>query len=122
MAASTTRNASETMNDFIAMRDYLRDFAEQREWTQFHSPKNLAMALAVEAAELLEHFQWVTEAESKALEPERLAAVGDEIAELQLYLIRLAVRLNIERPKAVADKTRKHEAKYPADKVRGSSR
>lgn len=111
-----------TLNDFIAMRDYLRDFAEQREWTQFHSPKNLAMALAVEAAELLEHFQWVTEEESNTLEPERLAAVADEIADVQLYLIRLADRLKLDIPQAVADKTRKNEAKYPADKVRGSSR
>ena len=111
-----------TLNDFIAMRDYLRDFAEQREWTQFHSPKNLAMALAVEAAELLEHFQWVTEAESNTLEPERLAAVADEIADVQLYLIRLADRLKLDIPQAVTDKARKNEAKYPADKVRGSSR
>lgn len=110
------------MNDLTAMRDYLRDFAEKREWTQFHSPKNLAMALAVEAAELLEHFQWVTEAESHSMEPERLAAVADEIADVQLYLVRLADRLNIDITKAVADKTLKNEAKYPVEKVRGSSR
>lgn len=110
------------MNDFVAMRDYLRDFAEKREWTQFHSPKNLAMALAVEAAELLEHFQWLTEAESTELEPERLSAVADEIADVQLYLIRLADRLNVDIPNAVAEKTRKNEAKYPVDKVRGNSR
>jgi len=110
------------MNDFIAMRDYLRDFAEKRDWTQFHSPKNLAMALAVEAAELMEHFQWLGEAESAALEPERLAAVADEIADVQLYLIRLADRLNIDIPQAVASKTQKNEEKYPVEKVRGSSR
>lgn len=110
------------MNDFIAMRDYLRDFAEQRDWTQFHSPKNLAMALAVEAAELMEHFQWVGEAESAALEAEKLAAVADEIADVQLYLIRLADRLNIDIPQAVAMKTRKNEEKYPVEKVRGSAR
>lgn len=110
------------MNDFIAMRDYLRDFAEKRDWTQFHSPKNLAMAIAVEAAELMEHFQWLGEAESAALEPERLAAVADEIADVQLYLIRLADRLNIDIPQAVASKTQKNEEKYPVEKVRGSSR
>lgn len=110
------------MNDFIAMRDYLRDFAEKREWTKFHSPKNLAMALAVEASELLEHFQWLSEAESASLEPERLAAVAEEIADVQLYLIRLADRLNVDIPKAVAEKTQKNEARYPVEKVRGSSR
>lgn len=110
------------MNDFIAIRDYLRDFAEQRDWTQFHNPKNLAMALAVEAAEIMEHFQWVADGEATTLEPERLAAVADEIADVQLYLIRLADRLNIDIAQAVAIKAQKNEAKYPADKVRGSSR
>lgn len=110
------------MNDFITMRDYLRDFAEQREWTQFHSPKNLAMALAVEAAELLEHFQWLSEDQSANLAPDRVAAVADEIADVQLYLIRLADRLNVDIPQAVASKTKKNEEKYPVDMVRGSSR
>lgn len=122
MNDSIARSDRVTMKDFIAMRDYLRDFAEQRDWTQFHSPKNLAMALAVEAAELMEHFQWVGEAESAALNAEKLAAVADEIADVQLYLIRLADRLNIDIPQAVAIKTRKNEEKYPVEKVRGSAR
>ena len=112
----------EAMNDFETMREYLRDFAAQRDWDQFHSPKNLAMALAVEAAELLEHFQWLSEEQSAGLTPEQLAPVADEIADVQLYLVRLADRLGVDIPTAVAKKTKKNEAKYPADKVRGSAR
>lgn len=113
---------SATLNDFTSMRDYLRQFAAARDWEQFHSPKNLAMALAVEAAELLEHFQWVSEERSLALAPEQLAAVAEEIADVQLYLVRLADRLGVDIPQAVTAKTQKNEARYPADKVRGSSR
>lgn len=110
------------MSELKIWRDYLRDFAEKREWTQFHSPKNLAMALSVEAAELLEHFQWLTEEQSANPEPARLVAIADEIADVQLYLIRLADRLNIDIAQAVVQKTQKNEEKYPVEKVRGSSR
>jgi len=110
------------MNDLNKWRDYLRDFAEKREWTQFHSPKNLAMALSVEVAELLEHFQWLTEEQSHNPEPERLAAIADEIADVQLYLIRLADRLKVDIGQAIEQKTKKNEEKYPVEKVRGSSR
>lgn len=110
------------MNDFEQIKYYLRHFAQQREWTQFHSPKNLAMALSVEVAELLEHFQWLTEAESQQLQPERLAPIADEIADVQLYLVRLADQLNIDIPQAIANKTVKNEAKYPVDKVKGSAK
>lgn len=110
------------MNDFEQIKHYLRDFAQQREWTQFHSPKNLAMALSVEVAELLEHFQWLTETESQQLPAERLATIADEIADVQLYLVRLADQLNIDIPQAIANKTVENEAKYPVDEVKGSSK
>jgi dCTP diphosphatase len=107
---------------FTAMRDYLRRFAAERDWEQFHSPKNLAMALAVEASELLEHFQWLTEEQSHNLPPEKLSAVAEEIADVQLYLVRLADRLGVDIAKAVTAKTQKNETRYPPDKVRGSAR
>jgi NTP pyrophosphatase (non-canonical NTP hydrolase) len=99
----------------------LREFAAERDWEQFHSPKNLAMALIVEAAELVEHFQWLTEAQSQTLSPERLAEVGQEIADIQIYLIRLADKLDIDIEQAVSDKIKLNEKKYPAEKVRGKA-
>jgi dCTP diphosphatase len=109
------------MKDLQQLKHYLRDFAEQRDWQQYHSPKNLAMALTVEAAELLEQFQWLTEAQSFALTTDQQQAVRDEIADIQVYLVRLADRLDIDILEAVAAKTRQNEQKYPADKVRGSA-
>jgi len=110
------------MNDFEDIKHRLRAFAEARDWQPFHSPKNLSMALSVEVAELLEHFQWLTEAESATLTPDILAQVQDEIADIQLYLVRLADRLAIDIPLAVTAKMAKNERKYPADLVRGSAR
>ena len=91
-----------TENDLESLKLRLRQFAEERDWDQFHSPKNLAMALTVEAGELMEHFQWLTEAQSKQPDAERLAQIADEIADVQVYLIRLADKLDIDIPAAVA--------------------
>lgn len=110
------------MSEFEQIKLYLRDFAQQRDWTQFHSPKNLAMALSVEVAELLEHFQWLTEAQSAELSREQLRPIAEEIADVQLYLIRLADRLNIDIAQAVTAKTAINEAKYPVEKVKGSAK
>jgi len=104
----------------IALRDRLRQFVSERDWDQFHSPKNLAMALSVEAAELVEHFQWLTEAESRRLAPEKLAEVRDEMADVLVYLVRLADKLDVDLLAAAAQKIDKNALKYPADKVRGS--
>jgi NTP pyrophosphatase (non-canonical NTP hydrolase) len=79
----------------------LREFAAERDWDQFHSPKNLTMALIVEAAELVEHFQWLKEEESAALPPDKLTEVEQELADIQIYLIRLADKLNVDLMKAV---------------------
>jgi dCTP diphosphatase len=105
--------------DKIKLR--LRRFADERDWDQFHSPKNLAMALIVEAAELVEHFQWLTEEQSQTLSPKKLAEVEQEIADIQIYLIRLADKLGVDMEKAVNAKIELNAKKYPAEKVRGSA-
>ena len=104
------------------LRGALQQFALDRDWDQFHSPKNLAIALSVEAAELLEHFQWTPEADSAALSPDRHAKVREEMADVLLYLIRLADKLNIDLLTAAIDKIQVNATKYPVDKARGSSK
>jgi dCTP diphosphatase len=104
----------------IALRDKLRKFVAERDWDQFHSPKNLASALSVEAAELLEHFQWLTEEQSKNLPPEKLADVRDEMADVLVYLVRLADKLDVDLLEAATAKMAKNAQKYPAARVRGS--
>jgi NTP pyrophosphatase (non-canonical NTP hydrolase) len=108
--------------DLEDLRGRLRRFAAARDWDQFHSPKNLAMALIAEAAELVEHFQWLTEAESAALTPEKRAEVADELADVLVYVVRIADKLDVDLLAAVADKLRRNEAKYPASRVKGSAK
>ncbi|MEP7181144.1 MAG: nucleotide pyrophosphohydrolase [Betaproteobacteria bacterium] len=108
--------------DLVRLRDRLRRFAAERDWDQFHSPKNLAMALIAEAAELVEHFQWLSEPQSAALPPEKRAQVADEIADVLMYVVRIADKLDIDLVAAAAAKMDRNEAKYPAAKVRGSAR
>jgi NTP pyrophosphatase (non-canonical NTP hydrolase) len=103
------------------LAEKLRRFAADREWEQYHSPKNLASALVVEAAELLEHFQWLTEQQSRALHPAKAAKVREEIGDILIYLVRLADELDIDLLEAANDKLDKNEEKYPADKVRGKA-
>ena len=110
------------MTEFENLREQLREFAAARDWDQFHSPKNLAMALSVEAGELLETFQWLTEEQSRVLAPESLAAASDEIADVLLYLIRLSDKLGIDPIAAVNRKLLANAKKYPADKARGNSK
>ena len=109
------------MQSLEQIKTRLREFAKERDWDQFHSPKNLAMALIVEAAELVEHFQWLSEEQSQTLSPEKLAEVAQEIADIQIYLIRLADKLGVDMEKAVKAKIELNEKKYPAEKVRGSA-
>lgn len=104
------------------LRDALRNFAAERDWDQFHSPKNLAMALTVEAGELQEHFQWLTEQASRELAGEELAAVGAEMADVLIYLVRLADKLGIDLLEQAAVKIEVNARRYPADEVRGSAR
>ena len=104
------------------LRDALRDFAAERDWDQFHSPRNLATALAVEAAELLEPFQWLTDEQSRALPPEARAAVEEELADVLLYLVRLADKLDVDLPSAARAKMVRNAGKYPVATSRGTSR
>ena len=108
--------------DLLMLRDKLRAFAVARDWDQFHSPKNLSMALMVEAAELMEHFQWLTEAQSAELPPEVKQAVGEELADILLYLVRLSDKLGIDLREAALLKLEKNAVKYPAEQVRGSAK
>ena len=110
------------MKSFEDARKRLREFSAERDWDQFHSPKNLAMALSVEAAELLEHFQWLTEEQSAALPADTLAVVAQEVADVQIFLVRLADKLDIDLDAAVAAKMADNERKYPVDKARGNAR
>lgn len=107
--------------DVMAIQHELESFARERDWNQYHSPKNLAMALSVEAAELVEHFQWLTEAQSAEPNEAKRQAIASEIADVQIYLLRLADKLGIDIEAAVASKMRENGAKYPADRVRGSA-
>jgi dCTP diphosphatase len=100
----------------------LEQFANDRDWKQFHSPKNLSSALAVEAAELLENFQWLTEEQSRSLPTEKRDAVRKEIADVLLYLIQLSTALEIDPVEAAREKLILNERKYPADKARGTSK
>src|SRR3954468_16411901 len=104
------------------LRDALRQFAAERDWDQFHSPKNLASALAVEAAELLERFQWLTEDQSRNPPPADLAKVREEMADVLNYLVRLADKLDVDLVAAARDKIALNALKYPVDKARGSAR
>ena len=105
----------------IELRDKLRQFAAERDWDQFHSPKNLAMALSVEAGELLEIFQWQSEDQSRRLTSEALAATSDEVADVLLYLVRLGDQLGIDPVAAAHRKLVENDRKYPADKARGNA-
>ena len=108
--------------DFYRLSERVRQFAVERDWDQFHSPKNLSMALIVEAAELVEHFQWLTEEQSCNLPREKLAEIELELADIQIYLISLANKLQLDLVAAVEKKLVLNSQKYPADKVRGSSK
>ncbi len=110
------------MTDLDEIKNKLRQFALARDWDQFHSPKNLSMALAVEASELLERFQWLSEEQSNNLSVEQRKAVEEEMADVFLYLLRLADKLNINLLSAADDKISMNELKYPAEKVKGSSK
>jgi dCTP diphosphatase len=110
------------MTELESLRDQLRKFAAERDWDQFHSPKNLAMALSAEAGELLENFQWLTEEQSLRMSPEALAAAGDEAADVLLYLIRLCDKLGIDPVAAAQRKIAANAVKYPADKARGNAK
>jgi len=112
------------MNDpLIALRDTLRAFTREREWDRYHTPKNLAMALIVEAAELAEHFQWLTPEESQSLrDGGKREQISDELADVLIYLVELADTLDIDLAAAARDKIEKNALKYPVEKARGNAK
>jgi len=97
----------------------VREFRQERNWGQFHSPKNLVIALMVEAGELAEHFQWLTEEQSSSLPPDKLAEVQEEIGDVLIYLANLCDMLGIDPMDAAYDKLEKNKDKYPTVKVQG---
>lgn len=112
-------NTHDSLED---LRRRLAAFAAARDWDQFHSPKNLSMALIAEAAELVEHFQWLSEAASQSLTPAKHAEVRLELADILIYLIRIADKLDVDLITAANDKIALNEQRYPADRVRGDAR
>lgn len=104
------------------LRQRLKAFARERDWEQFHSPKNLSMALIAEAAELIEHFQWLSEEQSAQLPADKFNEVRLELADIQIYLIRLADRLGVDLLEAAWEKIEINEKRYPSDRVRGDAR
>lgn len=111
------------MNDDIQqLQAALRRFADERDWAQFHTPKNLAASLSIEAAEVLEHFQWLTDEQSRQLDTDQRKAVSHEIADVLLYLLQLADKLGIDPLQAARDKMAINAVNYPAHKARGSIR
>jgi len=117
-----TRRTPSTQPDSLAgLRDELRAFARARDWEQFHTPKNLAMALAIEAAEVMEHFQWLTADESRTLSPERRKALGHEIADVLIYLTRLADVADIDPVAAARTKIAINAQRYPVETAHGNA-
>lgn len=113
---------SEATGEFARLRELVRAFVDERDWDQFHTPKNLSSALAVEAAELLEHFQWLRDGRPEELGQARLREVRHEMADVLVYLVRLADKLDVDLAAAVDEKMVLNRAKYPADLVRGDAR
>jgi dCTP diphosphatase len=103
------------------LRSAISAFIQERDWEQFHSPKNLVMALSVEVAEIVEHFQWLTEEQSKDLSPVKLAEVREEIGDVMIYLTELAETLGIDPVEAAMAKVETNTEKYPAALVKGKA-
>ncbi len=116
-----SKNLSDDETTLADLRCRVEEFVAARDWHQFHSPKNLSMALAIEAAELMEHFQWLTVEQSRlvANEPESLAPVAEELADVFCYALAMANQLGIDISTTIEEKMKKNEQKYPADQYRG---
>ena len=103
------------------LREIVRQFVSERDWQQFHAPKNLSMALSIEASELMEHFQWLTVEDSRAIhrDAEVISEVADEMSDVMCYLLALANELNIDLSDAIRNKMKKNIEKYPATEYQG---
>jgi len=114
--------AEHAAREFEELRELVRSFVAERDWDRFHTPKNLAVSLCVEAAELLEPFQWLPTGEGTELSNVKRDHIRHEMADVLIYLIRLADKLDVDLPSAVREKLTLNRAKYPAEKVRGDAR
>ncbi len=112
---------SDSQTTVAELRELIERFVDARDWGQFHSPKNLSMSLAIEAAELMEHFQWISMDQSRGVadQPDKLAEVADELADVFCYTLAMANQLGLDVSTAVRNKMHKNEQKYPADQYRG---
>lgn len=113
---------AELRSDLLELRKLIREFVDERDWDKFHTPKNLATALSVEASELLEPFQWLNSGDKSELDETKQTAIRHEMADVLVYLVRLADKLDVDLFQAVLEKMTLNREKYPADKVRGDSR
>jgi dCTP diphosphatase len=116
-----TEYQNQNTDSLLTLRQRIDAFVEERDWAQFHSPKNLAMAMIVEAAEVVEHFQWMTEADSRQLDAETREKVGQELADTFVYLLRIAEVCGIDLIQATHAKIALNAQKYPVEKCRGSN-
>jgi NTP pyrophosphatase (non-canonical NTP hydrolase) len=117
----TDPSMSVSKRDLKTLKMALRKFAAERDWDKFHSPKNLAMALIGETAEIVEHFQWLTEAQSKRLSDAKKREIQEELGDTLIYLVRLADKLNVDLTEAGFIKLEKNRQKYPAQLVKGKA-
>ncbi len=109
------------MTELEDIKVKLKQFAKERDWEQFHSPKNLSMALSVEVAKLVEHFQWLKEQDSYQHQNEKQQAIAEEIADIQMYLVLIADQLNIDIAASVNKKIEKNKRRFPIEKVKGKA-
>ena len=112
---------SDSTTTVAELKQLVNEFVDRRDWHQFHAPKNLAMSLAIEAAELMEHFQWISAEESRQMadDPARLGEIGDELADVLCYALAMANELRLDLATTIRGKMAKNEQKYPADEFRG---
>lgn len=103
------------------LKERMATFVRERDWEQFHSPKNLSMSIAIEAGELMEHFQWLTVEQSEQLDPDALQEIAEELADIVLYSLSMANHLQIDLAETVMAKMAKNERKYPKEQVRGKA-
>ncbi|MFM0322482.1 nucleotide pyrophosphohydrolase [Caballeronia glebae] len=112
----------ERASELVQMRDMLREFVRERDWSRFHSPKNLAAALSVEASELLEPFTWLASGDKSELDEAKMQAIRHEMADVLAYLVMLADSLDVDLHRALIEKMALNRSKYPAHKVKGDAR
>ncbi len=112
---------SDSITTVAELKQLVADFVAERDWRRFHAPKNLSMSLAIEAAELMEHFQWISPEQSRRVpdDPDRLAEVGDELADVLCYALAMTNELGLDLSTAIRRKIAKNEQKYPVEEYRG---